>query len=161
MYNRKYSCKLYFTVSSEQSSEILIHFKMAADVSGTSTRTNSGLAAESDSVTSFSEATCSRCLVTSSSIWRRTEGGDVMCLECYTVHRKTEKERADHQPTPPPVAGKKRGRTSRKGSRAEKGKAAVCGSGHITLQQGMWVNGRVQVKGRRSLAKVNTRVRRL
>ena len=101
-----------------------------------------------------SEAQCSRCQATSSPIWRRNEGGDIFCLDCQSVVKKTEKERADHLPTPPP--GKKRGRNNRKGSRAERAKAAAAASAHA--QQASWLAGRLHLKGRRSLAKLNTRV---
>ena len=60
---------------------------------------------------------CSVCDADSSPIWRRSEEGKVVCLECYTVvQKKAEKttEGSTETPTPPPfLRGSETGSESR------------------------------------------------
>ena len=93
------------------------------------------------------EPLCSECKATSSPIWRRSNEGHVLCIDCHTVSKKREtQEKASSEPvsTPPPVTTRKR-RGGKKTTRGDKNRA-----GSVNAQP---YNGNNHFKGRRSLMK--------
>jgi hypothetical protein len=101
------------------------------------------------------EPTCWSCQVKTSLIWRRTEEGNVICLDCYTAQKKNEKQPSNDvtggtPPPPPPTPSSssttvttRRRKGGRKGGRGGIDKSSSTASTSQPVQQ----------KGRRSLIK--------
>lgn len=100
-----------------------------------------------------SEPVCSFCSIDSSPIWRRTDDGRIICLECHTKVKKEDKASAiEHSArdvvssssTPPPLTQtttrkRKGGRKGTKGGGGEKVSSVSSRSSHstvVTPQQG-------------------------
>lgn len=98
---------------------------------------------------------CSICEADSSPIWRRAEEGKVICLECYTNHKKVEKaaEGSTDTPTPPPFNSSPAPTTTTRkrkgGKRGPKGGGAA--SEKSSSSQPPQINN--QQQGRRTLIK--------
>ena len=101
---------------------------------------------------------CSVCEADSSPIWRRAEEGKVVCLDCYTNHKKVEKavEGSTDTPTPPPFSSSPAPTTTRKrkgGRRGPKGGGSA--SEKSSSSQPPQVSN--QQQGRRTLLKGKVR----
>lgn len=98
---------------------------------------------------------CSVCDADSSPIWRRSEEGKVVCLECYTVvQKKAEKttEGSTETPTPPPfLSSSTTVTTTRKRKGGKRGPKGGGGSEKASSSQPPPVHNPQQ--GRRSLIK--------